>query len=197
MRKVMLIIIFLFGFCQISLGDPTSGIKYLMSETATLEGDRSGKDLVDDPVTLMDFGIMRLKDELSSGRLCPIRMDSIRPTVIIYYERGLDKLKINLSYVQGSFGSTDKELESVKSKIESFIMGLKSLCFAIRLKTGEPINGLQSDLIKYFSHPYKKISKNIGAELDKITEIEVHVSSSMGTTVKCVSALLGKEMSFF
>lgn len=95
------------------------------------------------------------------------------------------------------FGSTDKELESVKSKIESFINGLKSLCFAIRLKTGEPINGLQSDLIKYFSHPYNKIPENIGAELDKITEIEVHVSSSMGTSVKCVSALLGKEMSFF
>ena len=60
-----------------------------------------------------------------------------------------------------------------------------------------PFNGLQSDLIKYFSNPYKKIPENIGAELDKITEIEVHVSSSKGTTVKCVSALLGTEMSFF
>ena len=29
----------------------------------------------------------------------------------------------------------------VKSKIESFIKGLKSLCFAIKLETGEPING--------------------------------------------------------
>ena len=197
MRKVMVIIIFLLGFSQISQGEPTSGIRYLMTETATLKDDRSGKNLVDEPVTLMDLGIMRLKDELSSGRLCPTIMDSIRPTVIIYYERGLNKLKINLSYVQGSFGSADKELESVKSRIESFIKGLKSLCFAIRLKTGEPINGQQSDLIKYFSHPYNKIPENIGAELDKITEIEVHVSSSLGTTVKCVSALLGKEMSFF
>ena len=197
MRKVMLIVIFLFGFCQISQGDTTSGIGYLMSEIVTLKGDRSGKDAMDDPVTLMDFGIMRLKDELSSGRICPTIMESVHPTVIIYYEKGLNKLKINLSYVQGSFGSTDKELERVKSKIESFIKGLKSLCFAIRLKTGEPINGLQSDLIKYFSNPYKRIPRNTGAELDKITEIEVHVSSSKGTTVKCVSPLLGTEMSFF
>ena len=114
-------------------------------------------------------------------------MDSTRPTVIVYYERGLNRLKINLRYVQGSFGSTDKELERVRSKIESFIKGLKSLCFAIRLKTGEPINGLQSDLIKYFTNPYKKIPEDIGAELDKITEIEVHVSSSKGTTVKSVT----------
>ena len=193
----MVIIVFLFGFSQISQGEPAPGIEYLMTETAIVKGDESGQDTMKAPVTLMDFGIKRLKDELSSGRLCPTLIDSIRPAVMIYYEKGLNKLKINLSYVQGSFGSTDKELESVKSKIISFINGLKSLCFAVRLKTGEPMNGSQSDLVKYFSDSYNKIPVNIGAELDKITELEVHISSSKGTTVKCVSSLLGKEMSFF
>jgi len=69
MRKVMVIIIFLLGFSQISQGEPTSGIRYLMTKTATLKDDRSGKNLMDEPVTLMDFGIMRLKDEL---RRCKI-----------------------------------------------------------------------------------------------------------------------------
>ena len=197
MKKVMVIIVFLFGFSQISQGEPTPGIDFLMTETAILRGDESDQDNVKAPVTLMELGIKRLKDEMNSGRYCPTFMDSTRPTVMIYYEKDLNKLKIKLSYVQGSFGSSDKELERVKSKIESFIHGLKSLCFAIRLKTGKPMNGSHSDLIQYFSDSYNIVPENIGAELDRITELEVHISSSSGTTVKCVSPLLGKEMTFF
>ena len=144
----------------------------------------------------MDFGIMRLKDELISGRVCPTIIDSIRPSVIIYYNKDLNKLNINLSYVLKSFGSSEKERERVKSEIISFILGLKSLCFAINLRTGQPINGVQSDLIKYLALPDTHIPENLGPELDKITELEVDVSTSRETTVRCVSTLLGKEMSF-
>ena len=196
MRKAVVTILILFGFAQISQGEPTSGIRYLLTATATPKDDQSRKDLKEEPVTLMDFGITRLKDELLSGRVCPTIIDSIRPSVIIYYEKGLNKLKINLSYVLKSFRSSEKERERVKSEIISFILGLKSLCFAINLKTGQPINGVQSDLIKYLALPDTHIPENLGPELDKITELEVDVSTSGKTTVRCVSALLGKEMSF-
>ena len=196
MRKAVVTILILFGFAQISQGEPTSGIRYLLTATATPKDDQSRKDLKEEPVTLMDFGITRLKDELLSGRVCPTIIDSIRPSVIIYYEKGLNKLKINLSYVLKSFRSSEKERERVKSEIISFILGLKSLCFAINLKTGQPINGVQSDLIKYLALPDTHIPENLGPELDKITELEVDVTTSRETTVRCVTALLGKEMSF-
>ena len=196
MRKAVVTILILFGFAQISQGEPTSGIRYLLTATATPKDDQSRKDLKEEPVTLMDFGITRLKDELLSGRVCPTIIDSIRPSVIIYYDKGLNKLKINLSYVLKSFRSSEKERERVKSEIISFILGLKSLCFAINLKTGQPINGVQSDLIKYLALPDTHIPENLGPELDKITELEVDVTTSRETTVRCVTALLGKEMSF-
>ena len=67
------------------------------------------------------------------------------------------------------------------------------------MSTGRPFNDVQSDLIKHFLNPnYKNdsIPERLGTTLDEATEIDVDVSSSDGTTVKCVSPLLGNEMFF-
>ncbi len=182
MKKVIAAML-LFSFFQINHANSAEGIR----------------DLMEKHVSLMNSGIMQLKDELISGTVCPTRMDSIRPIVKVYYDRELDRLKINLKYLMKFSGTKDKDLESTKSKIESFIKGLKSLCFGIKLDTGRPFNGVQSDLVKHFldqSYKENSISEKIGTTMDEATEIDVHISSSDGTIVKCVSPLLGKEMFF-
>ena len=182
MKKLIVAILF-FSFFQINHAISAGGIRDLMEKHASL----------------MNSGIMQLKGVLISGTVCPTRIDSIRPIVNVYYDKKLDRLKINLKYLMKSSGTKDKDLESIKSKIESFIKGLKSLCFGIRLSTGRPFNDVQSDLIKHFLNPnYKNdsIPERLGTTLDEATEIDVDVSSSDGTIVKCVSPLLGNEMFF-
>lgn len=181
--KKMVATILLFTFFQISHVNSAEGLR-----------DSMGKY-----VSLIDAGILQLKGELITGTLCPTRIDSIRPIVKVYYDRELDKLIINLKYLMEFSGTEDKDLENIKSKIESFVKGLKSLCFGIRLSTGRPFNGVQSDLVKHFvalSYKDNSIPEKIGTALDEATEIVVHVASSDGTIVKCVSPLLGKELFF-
>jgi hypothetical protein len=182
MKKVIAAML-LFSFFQISHANSAEGIRNLMEKHASL----------------MNSGIIQLKDELTAGTLCPTRIDSIRPIVKVYYDRELDRLKINLKYLMKFSGTKDKDLENIKSKIESFMKGLKSLCFGIKLDTGRPFNGVQTDLVKHFldlNYKNNNIPEEIGTTLDEATEIDVYVSSSDGKTVKCVSPLLGKEMFF-
>lgn len=179
-RKCILIVIFfLFIAVGISKAEPTPTVLYLMKT----------------PVSMLDYGIYRLdrflKDE--SKKLINAKDE---PDIEVNYNYDSNRIEIRFSYLIQTELSKDY---NIKEEITWLIRKIKESYFGYDHKTGKPSENRKpggSVIRRFFSHQgyeFKSKPKNLVEELEKITEIYVHVNYQDRLT-KGKSPLIGNEI---
>ena len=185
MKKVTFTVLVLLVSVQAGRTEPTPAVRYLMNE----------------PVTLLDYGLIRLKEKIEED----IKDDSIihkkRPFVSVDYDWYGNRIKFKFTYIESETlkkAKSQSELDEIKSKMEMVIHLVKSRVFLVEPSTGKPMLAKNSSLVYFFSHVgFKSLNepKNLASELDAITEIEVGYYFAAGQKgIKCRSPLLSKDI---
>ena len=179
-KKCIPIVVFLlFIAVGVSKAEPTPSVQLLMNI----------------PVSIFEFGIYTLENRLFEMRESWAIINN-KPTVTVQYNYDLNRITIRLIYlitkkdeikvIQGT---------EIKPHITKVIKSLKTFGFSLD-EQGNPGPGEHSAMELYFHHEgytLKKMPKNIGKELDKITEIYVMFYGGK-KRFKCRSPLIGNKI---
>jgi hypothetical protein len=173
-KKCIPIVVFiLFIAVGISKAEPTPTISYLMQT----------------PVSMLDFGIFKLEKFLNEP-IPNTEIYSLKPvSVKVDYLYDQNRLKILFMYTNKS---TIKKIKSVdlKRHITRTIKNIKVW------RIGMDSLGLRSNIVRFFKpdgYVRKNEPKNIGKELDQITEIHIDFLSDK-EWIKCKSPLIGDKI---
>ena len=175
-RYAVLTLLFLLAVSKSCFAEPSSTTRYLM----------------DEPVSLMDFGLFTLQQHLSTiGDGDPY----VNP--IIDYDWDLNKIRIYVWHTGHEF----KTRNEAKDWGSSIICEIRKL-LGIDCSTVKPLVLTGSSLVfQYFSHRGHKFSaqtKNLGREVDKIVEIVIGAywgkSEDSKGFLRCEVPLLGTEI---
>ena len=178
-KFIPIAVLILFIIIGSSKAEPTSTISYLMNT----------------PVSMLDFGIYKLESRLFEMRES-WAIAKFEPTVQVQYRYDLNRIIILLRYA--IFKKDDiKDIQKIdiKHRITMMIKSLKTLGFALNSE-GIPSPFENSVMELYFGHVGYEIKgepKNIGKELDQITEIYVEFFNGK-EWIKCKSPLIGNTM---
>jgi hypothetical protein len=178
-KCISIIIFFLFIAAGISKAEPNSTILYLMKT----------------PVSMLDYGIYRLdrflRDE--SKKLINAKDE---PEIGVTYNYDSNRIEIKFLYVIKAELSKGY---NIKEEITWLIRKIKESYFGYDHKTGKPSEKRKpggSVMRRFFSHQgyeFKSKPKNLVQELEKITEIYVHVNYQDQLT-KGKSPLIGNKI---
>jgi hypothetical protein len=178
-KCISIIIFFLFIAAGISKAEPTPTVLYLMKT----------------PVSMLDYGIYRLdrflRDE--SKKLINAKDE---PEIGVTYNYDSNRIEIKFLYVIKAELSKGY---NIKEEITWLIRKIKESYFGYDHKTGKPYKISKpggSVMRRFFSHQgyeFKSKPKNLVQELEKITEIYVHVNYQDQLT-KGKSPLIGNKI---
>jgi hypothetical protein len=171
--KYLIFVIPFFCIVDTSMAEPTPNIKYLMNE----------------PVSMLDWGIYRLDKYLAN-----IHIDGARS---IFYWTDYDGEK-NALYLNFTMEINGKSRDEAKKMGESLVSRVRH-SLGVNPDTGKPYGG-NSRLYVYFSHNVSednKEPKGIESELENITVIQLLIMADEGTKgLKCQAPLLGTQIMF-
>lgn len=162
-------------FAPISQAEPPSTIKYLMG----------------DPVSMLDYGIQKVNDELQNHANA-LKVGDESPILRAHYRWESNRIRIEIQYFLDSIGSPVNKLSesTVKANIEKAIRHIKSKFLLVNPDTGAPRVMVGGDMpfSRFFQHEgYKNPlePERLGFKLIQITEVEVSClqSDSGGSTV--------------
>ena len=170
--KIVFILFITIGICK---AEPVPSVNYLMNE----------------PASMFDIGLMRLKTAFNN-HVGDWKIGGIEPKLYAYYDWNKNRIFINVSY--GFYNETPKYLTT---QVENMILLFKKTLFGLDdIGMPDPQVG-SSTLYRYFDHDsYQSQNrpKNLGIELDSITEIGVAVwISGKDKPPICESPLIGKN----
>jgi hypothetical protein len=181
-KFIPIAVLILFITVGISKAEPTPTISYLINT----------------PVSMLDFGIYKLNkyfDSINYDLTIFGKKPLHKPVVSYFY--GQNRIVIELIYViaKNELNESDFKDDNIKKEIEKIIRELKYKSFGID-ETGKPITGKISLIYMAFEHEgyaRKDVPKNIGKELDQITEISVEFFAGK-KRFKCKSPLIGNKI---
>jgi len=178
-KCVPIVVFLLFISVGVSRAEPTPTISYLMNT----------------PVSMLDFGIYKLEEFLDSNFLA-LAIAKCRPITEVKYLYSSNRIEIKFTYVALKEQSKQLINLDLKNEIASSIKRLKYVFFALDEETGEPKQGCCSSINRFFSHQgygLKNEPKNLGRELDQITEIYVEFLTP-NKPYRCKSPLIGDKI---
>jgi len=179
-KCIPIVVFLLFITVGISRAEPTPTISYLMNT----------------PVSMLDFGILKLNTRLESfGN--KLMIGKTEPLITVFYEWNSNRIKIFYSYLikKGLYKGQD-----IKQEITHLIEMIKESYFGYDHKTGKQTEfGRQggSQLLNCFAHydyVLKNEPKNLVKELEKITEIYISVVVLGDSTTKGTSPLISNKI---
>lgn len=155
--------------------EPTRRISYLMNE----------------PMTLFDWGLQQLTAAMNSVHL----KDGPKLMIMTNYDWDKNRIKISAYSFENSMTRTN-----AKKWCRETINAVRSHLL-INPKTGEPLLGDSSVLARYFAHDgfeKKNRPKGVGKELDDITEISgtFMLNSKSNKKVVCQGPLRSTKILF-
>ena len=154
-------------------GEPDSTIKYLINE----------------PVTMLDWGLHRLNNILEKREL-----SAFDAAMAMNYDWETNRFKV---IVAAAFKATTEP--TAKSLCKNAIGEIKQ-SFFVDHETGKPMVAGFSNMGSFFSHSGFKTGEtpvDVGRKLERITFVEVHVPlSQKGQKLVCRSDLLSTEVFF-
>ena len=162
--------------------EPTSAIKYLMNE----------------PVSMLDYGIYRLEKYLKSAAQVAhvhvgLRTDSLGltpPSVMVDYVFSANRIIAKFHYV------LDDCSPELKNSIEKVVKNIKLLSLSIFFKKGKAES--RHRLADFFSHAgytHPNVPSNLAHELEMITELQYEIYCSRSSRfVRCKSPLLSEDV---
>jgi len=152
----------------ISRAEPPSTIKYLMA----------------DPVSMLDYGIQKINDELQTNTNA-LKVGDETPCLRAAYRWESNRIRIEVSYIIDSMGSPVNKLSEscVKASIEKAIRHIKSKFLLVNPDTGAPMVIFGGDIpfSRFFEHQgYRNPlePERLGFKLLQITELEVSFAQS-------------------
>ena len=171
------------GVCQ---AEPTASIKYLMNE----------------PVTMLDWGIYRMGNALrTAGYVEFLEIDGMRPNIHAHYEASFNSIVIEVtSPIIEDTDSQKRAKEWCSSVIEQ-----SRVNFGINKETGKASSAQGSHIRRFFQSEGPQRTnqpENLGNELDRITALVVFArfrekgSKASPRTIRCNAPLLGTEVRF-
>ena len=180
---LMLMAFFLFAFAETCPAEPNPTIKYLMNE----------------PVTMLDWGMYKLalylNQEFRDRYLN--KVSKFAPRITVYYNTDVDKIQISASMLYKKFHNKDEARTYCKGIIK-YIRGL--LVFKQgKTKSPAPPGAPRTTLGSYFGQhgqQHKNKPKNIEGELSKSAELIAVVMDKFDQPVICKAPLLGSEIVF-
>ena len=169
-----------FSVGKISFAEPSPGFKYLMNQ----------------PVSMLDWGVYRLEEYLSRG------MYEREFQIIVSYNWETDRIIIGINRTQEN--PAKNEIEAVE-KLRGTIDLIRSRC-GIDPRTGTPYKGIANVYARYFRHAgfkYKSEPENLEQLLLTSTEIRFYTyyikdveKPDEKTNIQGKANLTGKDIYF-
>lgn len=157
----------------ITIAEPSSAVDYLMNE----------------PVSMFDYGMQKLNDELQKQRDA-LKVANLSPGLNAYYKWDSNKIRISLLYIDEKSSHKEFSESRIKSDIKKVIMHLKKVIFCVNPNTGAPAGMLGGDMLfnRFFKHAgYKTTNepKRLGYKLTQISELIVTFMKRDNRTITC------------
>lgn len=156
---------------------------------ARSEPDPIAKYLIDEPVSLLDFGIFRLNEAMRQTMASEYR--AIGSAI---YDWSDNKILLRGFSTAGAIKNNEDAKMQCKKMIDSvrYLLGVSA-------DTGESVFGKNSMIHQYFQHRgYKTTSEpeDLADHLVKMVEIQVGVAMTDGTKIECRGPLMSTIIYF-
>ena len=121
MKKIIIVVFLIMASVQTGRGEPTPTIRYLMNE----------------PVSMLDYGIKWLEDSLiEEWNFDVLEVD---PGISVKYDWDTNRIRIKYIYLSPSPNYQYPE-KLIKEKMEKVVHLIKSVVFGIDPSTGKPMS---------------------------------------------------------
>jgi len=164
-----------------------------LAQIAQAEPGQSAKFLMNEPTSLLDFGIYKLENHIRSYK------DTLRikhqPPDSVFVDYNWDKNRIIIGLSYGEAGKP--RIEEIKNEIQAAINALKGR-YGVGADGKLLHKGLYSGISEYFSHKgyqSKGRPEGLEKEIDQMVELKVvyHIQN-YSRYFECSSMFLGDEL---
>jgi len=181
---LVLMSFFLFPRAETFSAEPNPVIKYLMNE----------------PVTMLDWGMYKLALYLNQEmrERYVNKISKFAPRITVFYNADADKIQISASMVYKKFPSP----EEARTYCEGIIKYIRGALVFKQSKARAPVSPVapRTTLGSYFGQQGgspKNMPGDLEAELSKRTELIAVVMDKFDQPVICKASLLGSDSAFF
>lgn len=146
--------------------EPSSSVRYLIAE----------------PVSLLDFGMKALGDDLEGG--------DRKASVMVEYLWSENRIRITLTDVL-----TRPALKDAKDRCAVLISGVRARLGIIDGKSAFGVSGMEA-FFTHYGYESKSEPKNLGPDLDAITIIRGRLGLSGGKAIGCEGPLVSDKVMY-